>query len=297
MCWLCEASKGNDGDLDMALSNVARDASWWATMLTTDPWETRPAYAGIIGFHLSQIVPDLLHVWNLGVSRELIGSSLKQILKTRTVFHGSNLDIRLEEASASLRSYAKQHRLQLAVRKLTKGKLCWKAESFPSFAAKGYDAYVAGLWLEDLLRPHGEEFADLFTLFWSSNRALSIMYGAGFHLSEEQLDSVKGLGQVFLDTYARLAKAANQNGEFLFKLQPKFHMLQHVWVPSRTVNQSRYSTWMDEDFLRKISRTLELTSSRTAHRRVLERWLMSLPEHLQTHVHFLARGSTQYARR
>ena len=286
---MCEASKGNEGDLDLALTNVGSDASWWATMLSSDPWVTRPAYADLAGFHLLQIVPDLLHVWNLEVARELIGSSLKLILKSRSVFHGNTLDLRFEEASQSLRSYAKRLKLDLRIRKLTKSKLAWRAETFPSYAAKGYDAYVTGLWLEDLLRDHGEEFGDLFTLFWSSNKALSIMYACDFFMSEMQIQSVKTLGQMFLETYVRLAKTANEEGEFLFKILPKFHLLHHLWAPVRRVNQARYSTWMDEDFLRKVSKTLELTSSRTAQRRVLEQWLLSLPQHLQTQVHERAR--------
>ena len=257
-------------------------------MLSSDPWGTRPSYADLIGFHPLQLVPDLLHVWNLGVARAAIGSALKIILKNQTIFHGNNLDIRLEEASVSLRDYAKQHKLDLRLRKLTKGKLHWKTATFPSFAGKGYDAYVAGLWLEELLAPY-DEFGDLFTLFWASNKALTTMYAGDWFLTEHERETVQDLGQVFPETYARLARDAVQRGEYLFKILPKFHLLCHLWVPSRSVNQSKYSTWMDEDFLRKISKTLSLTSSRTAQRRVLERWLMSLPEHLQTQVHGRAR--------
>ena len=286
VCWLCEASKGNeDEDLQMCFVNVSPQALWWGTMLSTDPWETPPEYAALVGYHPLQIVPDLLHVWNLGVAREAIGSTLKIILKTQTIFHGSNLDIRFEEASTSLRNFAKQRKLDLRIRKLTKGKLRWKKDAFPSFAAKGYDAYIAGMWLEELLHPYEEEFGDLYVLFWSSNRALSTMYAADLFLSDGQIQTVKDFGQLFLDTYTRLAREAVERGEFLFKILPKLHLLHHVWVPSRRVNQSRYSTWMDEDFLRKISKTLSLTSSKTAQRRVLERWLMSLPEHLQKQVH------------
>jgi hypothetical protein len=38
---------------------------------------------------------------------------------------------------------------------------------------------------------------------------------------------------------------------------------------------------MDEDFLRRISKTLELTNSVTAQRRTLERWMLALPETLR----------------
>lgn len=42
-----------------------------------------------------------------------------------------------------------------------------------------------------------------------------------------------------------------------------------------------YATWMDECWLRKVSKTIQLTSSNTAQHRVLERWLMAIPLNLK----------------
>ena len=79
-----------------------------------------PPYTGLIGFKLSMVVPDLLHVWNLGVARDLTGSILKTLLKDAHVFAGSNVEERLQNATVSLKAFAKSEALPLRMKKLTK---------------------------------------------------------------------------------------------------------------------------------------------------------------------------------
>ena len=41
---------------------------------------------------------------------------------------------------------------------------------------------------------------------------------------------------------------------------------------------------MDEDFLKKISKVLALTSENTAQKKLLERWLLPLHEHMKKNL-------------
>ena len=85
-------------------------------------------------------------------------------------------------------------------------------------------------------------------------------------------------------TYMRLACASVAGGHFFFRARPKLHLVHHICKWRRGVNPSKYSTWMDEDYLKRIGRVLKLVSVLSAQKRILERWLMSIPETLRQHM-------------
>lgn len=58
------------------------------------------------------------------------------------------------------------------------------------------------------------------------------------------------------------------------------HVLDHLTHSERNINPVFYSTWMDEDFLKKVSKTIRLTSVKSAQVRVLQRWLLAAPANL-----------------
>ena len=120
ICWLCLATKGNSGDLGRAFTNAAHDAGFWSTYLSEDPWLIRPAYSWLEGFSVSLIVPDLLHVVNMGVARDLCGSIIKKIIRGNQIFVAPNIQERLALATASLRSFARTNALPLRLKKISK---------------------------------------------------------------------------------------------------------------------------------------------------------------------------------
>ena len=253
-------------------------------MFRTDPWTIEPSYAKIFGFHISMVVPDLLHAYNLGVGRDVVGSVLAVILKNDRVFGGESMADRLVVASQRLRLFAKRHAYPLRLKKLTKSKLGIKCNQYPSFASSGYDQFVVATWLEQELGFHTDIYGELATLLWASNRAISIQYAAGRFLTHEEKETIRTLGGVFLNTYVKLAYDSLRRSEFLFKIRPKLHLLSHVFNSTRVINQSQYSTWMDEDFLKKIGRTLGLTSVLSSQKRLLQRWCLSIPLNFQKHI-------------
>ena len=246
------------------------------------PWAVAPSYSMLKCFDVNMIMPDLLHAWNLGVARDLLGSSLKIILQQKEVFGAATLAERLMQATESLRRFAKQHRFQLRCKKLTKNKLSWKSRKYPSLGVAGYDAYVIGSWMEDLLSAFTEKYPEIYSMLWLSNRAVSLMYSQeGWFLNQREKDTLEVLGFAFLRVFLSMARGSLEQHKLLFKVRPKLHLLCHVFRSKRLVNPARYSTWMDEDFLRKASRTMGLTDSRGSHLRFLQRWLMSIPGHFK----------------
>ena len=100
-------------------------------------------------------------------------------------------------------------------------------------------------------------------------------------LSQQEKDTLEVLGFAFLKIYMSMAVTALQQHKLLWKVRPKVRLLCHVFRSFRSCNPARYSTWLDEDFLRKSGKTLGLTDSRGSHLRFLQRWLMALPGHFK----------------
>lgn len=119
ICWMCRASKGAEDDMDLCFTNASNRAGFWETYMDTDPWSEDPPYSQLDGFHLSMVIPDLLHVVNMGVGRDLCGSILKSLVQENHVFNGT-IDEKLAEATQSLRSFARAEGLPLRLRKFSK---------------------------------------------------------------------------------------------------------------------------------------------------------------------------------
>ena len=247
--------------------------------MQTVPWAESPPYAGLLGFSVDQLIPDLLHVLNLGVARDLNGSILQVLIKGNVIFDGASIKERLQAATVSLKAFARSRGLPLRLKKITQKKLNWGGSKYAEFrSGSGYDNYVCCLWLEQILTAHSATFPDYCTMLWSLNQCMHILYNAPWFLSEEQRSQVKLLGTMFLRLYLKHAAEAVAASRFLFRVKPKFHLLHHILWSRRRCNAARYSTWLDEDFLKKISKTLQLTNAGNAQRRVLERWLLAMPE-------------------
>ena len=136
---------------------------------------------------------------------------------------------------------------------------------------------TVAVWLESALNAHSDQYPDLCTLLWSGNRMMKVLYNAGRFLDAQERETVRVLGRLFCQLYLNKASEAIKSHIPMWKVRPKLHLLVHV-CKSRSgfLNASCYATWMDEDWLKKVSRTMRLTSVKTAQVRVMERWLLSI---------------------
>lgn len=252
VCFLCEASKGAEQDMYRCYTDVSDSASYWQTLCQTNPWAIAPQLCFLLGFHISMVVPDLLHVWNLGVQQMMLGSALRVILSEQVVFTSGDLESRLAEASASLRSFVKRMKLPLRWKKISKTRLRWSSKNYPQLTGSGYDVYVISRWLLDVLQAHLAIYPEIGTLLWTSGRAMSLLYDGGWFLTSGEKDTLRFLGDVFCRLYITMASDALQRGVLLWRVTPKIHLLKHVLRADRHANVSKYSTWVDEDFLKKL---------------------------------------------
>ena len=71
ICFCCMASKGNR-DQEMNFTDLSDDAGWKQTVFSSPPpWRRPPAFHGLNFFGPDKIGLDLLHIWHLGVCRDL----------------------------------------------------------------------------------------------------------------------------------------------------------------------------------------------------------------------------------
>ena len=148
VCWKCKATKGTN-DVAWCYSNVDESAPWRSTMYTEPPWPAHitPSLAKTMGFCLTMIGIDLLHIWYLGVGRDLCASAIYLLARNRRYWQGSNVEKRLDFATQRLKWFASQNGLKLQINRLTKQNVNWKGKEYPELRVKGFDCSVILRWL------------------------------------------------------------------------------------------------------------------------------------------------------
>ncbi len=238
----------------MSYTNVASDAAWLQTEYLDLPWNIQPTLSLLPGFRIEMLGLDILHIFHLGVGRDMVASALKVICGNTTVFSGRNLDQKLENASGWLRSWSKQNKLSLALKKLTKNNLNWKSNEYPEAHCKGFDCYVILKWLVSgpLASDNAAEIPDaVSTVLWAANSLMSVLMNAGRFLTRDEQLHREVVGLLLVRTYMQLASDAVNNRVRLWKVRPKFHLLHHLVLETRLQNPHFTSTWMDEDAVKR----------------------------------------------
>ena len=284
ICWQCLATKGTEGpaSLRMAFTDVDLGAPYWATMFTTAPYTHTPAYKQLLGYDDRMIAPDLLHVWHLGVGRDLAASTIAFMLSEQLVFQGSTVDERLANATLQLKTWAQTKQLGLKLKKLSRSKLGMAKQAYPELKSNGYDTYIVVEWLLSICNSnHGLLPREMSTALWCASHVLSLLNSAPHYLSQEEQTNKEFFGQLFMKCYVKLAKDSLRERKRLWRLRPKLHILHHIFrsCPPSRLNPNKYSTWVDEDGLKRLMKVLRMADARTAPSRLLERFLLKLPGH------------------
>ena len=119
---------------------------------------------------------------------------------------------------------------------------------------------------------------NLVLALWASNHCISLWSNNGTRwLSDDEKRNVREAGVLYLRSYISLAEKAIEEQRRLYRIRPKLHLLHHLFIKDGYANPHCYATWMDEDALKHLMRTLRCTDKRTAEERLLQRWLLALP--------------------
>ena len=139
-----------------------RGRTMWTCRIPTLPQQHRGATRSMMEAHhgmnshlwassqvliLRMLGLDILHIFHLGVGHDLLDSAIRVLARLR-FWRGNNLDQHLASAPVSMRSFARQFRLPLRLKRLNKANLNWKSNEYPEIHCKGYDTFVLLKWLE-----------------------------------------------------------------------------------------------------------------------------------------------------
>jgi hypothetical protein len=98
---------------------------------------------------------------------------------------------------------------------------------------------------------------------------------AGPWLSDDEVVKAQGAGKLWLQSYKTLALHALAANQRLWYIIPKHHYIyHHILDLTNKLNPRCLMTWLDEDFMGKISRLARRCSRRTVSLRVLQRYLL-----------------------
>ena len=229
------------------------------------------------------IHPDLLHVFHLGVGRDLVASTIVYILQQPEcahIFVGNNVEEKLKSATSLVKRFAKENKVNLKMHKFSRSKLHMSTKQYPELCSNGYDTYVVLAWLETLVSAHADVLPrELCTAVWAAHHVLGVLQAGGRFLNREEQDNKETFGQLFMTCYVHMARVCLDARRKLFRMRPKLHILHHIFKsrPRSRLNPWNFNTFMDEDALKKLMKVLRIADVRTAPERLLQRFLIKLP--------------------
>ena len=280
VCFRCHASMGRR-DASLVYTDISNESAWRSTEYQTSPWTTEPSLSGLRDFNLQMLSLDAMHIWNLGVCRDLCGTVIKVLTRTRGYFPGSKIDIRLKQFMKELRAWTKDNNKVLTFKRLKKSNVDWRADACPHLKCSAADAGVVLEFLVHKLqaKPAQAPYEGLLACAWSANMFIKMLMRAGLFLSPAERDSIHTTGTFFLQSYLKLAVLAHSRSDLLFKLRPKWHILCHLVDDIRKKESGRNpmhdSTWLDEDYIKYSLRVFRKTSRMTSSLNVLKRALIT----------------------
>ena len=288
MCFRCKASRGN-ADFDMVYTNVSNTAPWHATLDAELPWKVRPALCDLVGDNLGAVALDLMHIWNLGVLRDLLGSVIKLLVRARVAYSGSTIKKRLLVFNRELRECAKAANLELSCKRIKKETLTWRRDMCPTLKTKAADcSTILQFCAHKLENVELPQYKQVVACAWAGNTFSRRLAHSGLFMAVEERETAIATGELFLNSYVSLATEAVQRGEKYFKVRPKIHYLQHLFEQLRGRSRNPYfsSTFMDEDWIKHAIGLKRKMAHKTSPYNILRRYIIntktSLDKHLRT---------------
>ena len=293
-CWCMAGSK------QARFEDFGRNPQWLASTGANNPapWECSPTLLRSIPCEPdapSFLKPDLFHLLNIGVQKDICGSSLVLLLAE---FPGSNNDERMANLNASVKTFLKSEKLYLHCHRL----------SMDLIGAGNNKNYATGGWNK------GQDSVVLAKFIpWAMQHVLSIdtserpwkyiaqgcealgnfmrmLYAEPVFMEKGVASHAANAGLHFLLCYNKLVEWAVENGRLLYNLTPKLHYFHHVVMElltmaenvdvQRVFNPLCNSTAQCEDFIGHISRLSRRVSAKQPHSRVLRRYQAALADRL-----------------
>lgn len=158
---------------------------------------------------------------------------------------------------------------------LTRTRLHLKTGKYCHYSGKGWHTMALMEWLVCFLEEKNFD-PEIKTLVWSGNHVMRLMHNArenGLLLTLEEQQEVHTVGEYHVRLFLHLHQKYAQWGSYrLFHPRPKVHMMMHIFDTSSRRNPVGLSCYMDEEWVKQVSRLAKGTHSRTGHRTTLQRY-------------------------
>ena len=280
VCYRCAASKGND-DFHTVYTDISAAAGWRQQPMPGPMFHIPPAIASLQGFSDRLVALDVLHIFHLGVLRDLVGTGFKLLARTRgEYYNGRRIPIRLHQLTQELKAYCHANNLQLSLQKIHMNTLLWRSDCCPEMKCKGADALVCLKFLVFKLQQRSHrKYPLLLACAWSALQFIGCLASGSIFLLEEERATAQETGYLFLRSYLSLAVSSLEANDLLFKTRPKLHFLVHILddlhpdpdgAPCR--NPFYDSTFVDEDWIKHALQMKKKMSRRTSSLNVLKRF-------------------------
>jgi hypothetical protein len=275
-CWLCHAFQGC-GPATMRYTCTTSDEQWSCTTGTRVPWMTPPSIIKAIGFKVSpsSVPPDCLHFWFLGIGRDLAASAVVALCDHRKA--GSRA-LRLAAVNTDLKAWRLTNRIHMRFHQFTVGNLKWRGSAYPGLACKAADCRR----LIEFLHSREEDYSFSPLLQIALRTAVqwaSLLFSSGVFFSEEENAKFHSLTKCLARAYLALNLEAARRGRNMYKLRPKYHLLQHC-LHFSGYNPHTASTWQCEDEVGKVMKIMRRLRPHTVEKRTLQRVWIGLPSRL-----------------
>ena len=292
-CWLCRAGFEN-AEESIPFEHLGLWEPLW--IQTTGIHNILP-WSGTGGPLLAHVMyddgpsffrPDLFHIYHSGVGKDFVASSL--IYAMKEVFALGGVKRNLTALNEILARFVKKCKIHLHCGYLTEDNLGYAGtREYPEgHWSKNQDTAILMRFIVVLLQQ--DEFKDTVqqdailseTLLAAvaMGKVMRRLLESDYFMSSSDCEFILQNGHTFLLSYQRLAAMSYQNELCLFKLKPKIHYLNHIfltikneWLLSETaVNPCAEATFMSEDFVGQVARISRRVDARAVAIKTLQRY-------------------------
>ena len=235
---------------------------------------------------------DFFHVWHAGVGLDFTASAFIYCMKV--VFGRGSVTKDLNALNEALKNWLRTSKTRPHCGRLTEDLLGYAGtRDYPEARwSKCMDTAVfmefLTFWLE---RPDVQgilEADSIATEILHSARAINMAIGtslrAEYYMTPSHTEIVMEAGHRFLSGYANLVRMCYKESLCLFKLRPKVHYLNHIFLrvyeewktTGYAVNPLAEATFMSEDFVGRTARISRRVSTKAVAVKTLQRYIFMM---------------------